>query len=567
MPELDPRSKYNRRLSALETERSTWINHWRELSEFIHPRSGRFLSTDRNKGTKKNGRIIDSTGTFASRTLAAGMMAGVTSPARPWFKLATPDRDMLKFAPVKVWLSEVERILREIFIRSNFYTSIQQLYAELGDFGTGNMAILEDFDDVIRCQTHTIGSYMIATDSKNRVNAMYREFDMTTGQLVDDYGVENVSQAVRNLYEGHKLDDWWTVVHLIETNPNPKVDSPLAKDKAVISKHYEKASSDPKFLRESGHDEFPNMCPRWESIGQDVYGSNCPGMTALGDVKQLQAEQRDKGKGIARHVDPPMAGPSSLRGQGASTLPGSLTFIDTTQGGQQFKPVYQVNPELQYLSLDIREVQERLRTAYFADLFLSITNMPGIQPRNNREIEERHEEKLLMLGPVLQNLNDQLLDPGIDRVFNMAGRAGILPDSPPELEGVALDIEYISILHQAQKAVGTVSIERFVGFGTTLAAGQANAGQNPDAMDKIDTDQVMDEYAEMIGVPPRIIRSDEQVEELRAARAEIQQRSQMTEAAQRGADVAKTASEASTEEDSALTGVMDVLQQGAEQQQ
>ena len=554
--DLDPRKKYANRLAALTTERTTWVPHWQEVSKFIKPRSGRFLTTDRNKGTKKNGNIIDSTCTFASRTLAAGMMAGITSPARPWFRLATPDPDMMEYAPVRVWLSDVERIMRKIFASSNFYNAIQQLYGELGDFGTGNMAIMEDYDDVIRCQTHTIGSYMLATDHKNRVNAQYREFDMQVGQLVSDYGIDNVSTVVKTAFEGHRLDEWITVVHLIEVNMKPNPDSPLIKDKKFISKHYEKNSVEPRFLRESGFNEFPHMCPRWETVGSDVYGSNCPGMTALGDVKQLQAEQKDKGKGIARQMDPPMQGPTSLRGQGASTIPGSLTFIDATQGGQQFSPTYQVDPKLQYLTLDIQEVQERIRTAYFADLFLSITNMPGIQPRNNREIEERHEEKLLMLGPVLENLNDQLLDPAIDRTFNIASRAGILPAPPEELEGIELEVEYISVLAQAQKAVGVASITSYVGFVADLAAAQANAGLAPTALDKVDIDQAADEFAEMTGAPPKIVVSDDDVKEIRAGRAQAQQAAQAMQTAEQAANVASTAAGADTEGKNLLTDVM-----------
>ncbi len=547
--DLDPRKKYARRLECLRSERTSWMPHWRDLSSYIQPRSGRFLTTDRNKGTKKNGNIISSTGTFASRTLQAGMMAGITSPARPWFRLVTSNRDLMESTAVKIWLRDVEKLLFEIFAKSNFYKCMNQLYGELGTFGTANMAILEDFDDVIRCQVHTIGSYMLAISNKNIVDTMYREFDMQVGAMVTDYGTENVSERVREYHRNHRLDEWITVVHLIEPNPDFRPNSVQAKDKAFISKHYEVGSNEGKFLRESGFDEFPNLCPRWETTGNDIYGSNCPGMTALGDIKQLQSEVKMKGKGIARMVDPPMVGPTSLRGQGASTLPGTLTYIDTTQGAQQFTPVYQIDPKLRELTEDIREIQESIRTAYFSDLFLSITNMQGVQPRNVEEIASRNEEKLLMLGPVLDSLNNEVLDRGIDRTFNIADRAGILPLPPQELEGSELNVDYISVLAQAQKSIGVAGIQDTVAFGVNLA------GAEPSVLDKIDFDQALDEYAEMVGTPPKIVRSDEDVAAIREEKARRQQIQNAMQAAQQAADTAKTASEVDTEGKNLLTDI------------
>lgn len=553
----DPRKPYNRRLEALRLERNSWDSHWAEVAMFIKSRSGRFLTSDRNKGNKRNGRIIDGTGRKAARTLASGMMSGVTSPARPWFKLATPNKELMNLGSVRLWLSDVEELLREIFARSNTYDSLHQVYSELGVFGVGSMTVLEDYEDVIRCQVHTIGSYFLATDHKDQVDTIYLERDFTVGQLAKDYGEDALSPNTRKLYTDGKLDAWITVVNAIEANPNYREGNPLAKYKPFISVHYEKKGDAHKFLRESGYDEFPNMSPRWSIIAGDVYSGENPGMDALGDIKQLQSEQRSKGQGVQRMVDPPMVGPSSLRGQGASTLPGALTFIDTTQGSQGFTPVYQINPQLTALTEDIREIQNAIREDFYADLFLMLANDYRNQRATAREIDERHEEKLLALGPVLERLNGDLLDPLIDRTFNIAMRAGIVPEAPPELQGVDLKVEYISILAQAQRSVGTISIERALGFVSNLAVQQAAAGSAPDALDKVDMDQAIDEYTLMTGVPPSIIRSDKDVAGIREQRAQAQQRQRQLAMAQQGAETAKTASEVDTGDgNNALSDIM-----------
>src|SRR5258706_8538667 len=182
------------RRGALETERVTWINQWRELSQFVMPRTGRFLLTDRNKGDKRYNSIIDSTGTRALRVLGAGLMAGMTSPARPWFRLSTTDTSLMKYGPVKKWLSDTTEIMRVIFQRSNTYNSLHMLYEELGLYGTGVSIIMPDFQDVLRHYPSTCGEYMVSTDGRNQISTLYREYDMTVAKVVAAFGLQKCSR-------------------------------------------------------------------------------------------------------------------------------------------------------------------------------------------------------------------------------------------------------------------------------------------------------------------------------------------------------------------------------------
>ena len=147
-----------------------------------------------------------------------------------------------------------------------------------------------------------------------------------------------------------------------------------------------------------------------------------------------------------------------------------------------------------------------------------------------REIDVKQEEKLLALGPVLENLHSRLLNPLIDRTFNIMARAEILPPIPDELQGSPLRVEYISVMAMAQKSIGTGALERSTMFVQTLA--QAD----PSVIDKIDLDQAIDEYSTMVGIDPRIIRDDEVVAQIRAQRQQMMQM-------QQAAEMAKTASE------------------------
>lgn len=545
------RQVYDRRLGELNTERSSFIRHWQDLSDYILPRQARFTVTDRNRGDRKNSKILDNTATLAVRTLSSGMMSGITSPARPWFQLRTADPKLNEFTPVKMWLDLVKNRMAEVFLRSNLYTTLPITYSDLGVFGSHAFAVLEDDEDVIRCYPFPIGSYALGASHRGNVDTVYREFQMTVRQLVGQFGLENVSTSTKNLWERGNREAWIDVVHLVEPNDMYDERKAASKYKRFKSCYYEKGAEGDQMLREAGFDEFPVMAPRWSLTGEDIYGHS-PAMDALGDIRVLQLEQKRKAQAIDKLVNPPMIAPSSLRNQRASLLAGDVTYVDVAQGGQGFTPAYQINPRIQELMLDIQENQGRIRRAFFEDLFLMMAN----DSRSNitaREIQERHEEKLLMLGPVLERLNDELLDPLIDRTFGIMMRMGLIPPPPKELEGMDLSVEYVSVMAQAMKLTGITGIERLMSFAGSMA--QAN----PAVLDKIDFDQTLDEYANMVGVPPSIIKDDDTVGKLRADRAAQEAQIQQQAMVAQTAETAKTMSDVKITDDNAVGAMINQM--------
>ncbi|HED3984286.1 TPA: phage tail protein [Klebsiella pneumoniae] len=534
--------------AQLTNDRSSFDPHWRELSDFINPRGSRFLVTDVNRDDRRNTKIVDPTATLAARTLSSGMMSGITSPARPWFKLATPDPDMMDYGPVKLWLEVVQRRMNEVFNKSNIYQSLPLLYASLGNYSTGAMAVLEDDSDVIRTMMFPIGSYYMANSARGSVDTCFRKFSMTVRQLVMEFGLNNVSDSVKSMWDSGNYESWIEVIHAVYPNIDRDTAKLNSKNKPVKSVYYEVGGDSDKLLRESGFDEFPIMAPRWEVNGEDVYGSSCPGMIALGQVKALQLEQKRKSQLIDKATNPPMVGPSSLRNRRVSLLPGDITYIDQVTGQDGFKPAYLVNPNTADLLADIQDTRQIINSAYFVDLFMMLQNI-NTRSMPVEAVIEMKEEKLLMLGPVLERLNDECLNPLIDRTFSIMARKNLLPPPPDVLQGMPLRIEYISVMAQAQKSIGLSSLSSTVGFIGQLAQAK------PEALDKLNVDQAIDAFAEMSGVSPTVIVPQEQVEQVREQRAQQQQQQQMVAMGMAAAQGAKTLSEAQTADPSVLTAL------------
>lgn len=546
-----------KRLHALKTERESFIAHYRDLSDFISPRRGRYFLTDRNKGDKRITNIINSKATQALKVARAGMLSGVMSPSRPWFALETPDPDMMEFAPVKEWLYKVEMTLRAVFNDGNLYNMAPVMLGELLQFGTGCMLHVDHFENVARFYTQTAGSYMLAQDDELKVRTVMREFQMQTGQMIKKFGKENVSLAVVNAYDRGNYDEWFDVAHMIEPNPEHEKGSPVSNRFPFRSIMFEPKSWDslddkPKYLEIKGFREFPAYCPRWEVTGEDIYATDCPGMTALPDIKGLQIEEKRKAQAIDKMVNPPLRGPASLRNQPVSSLPGGLTVYDGNGNqGDALQPIYQVEPDIRALMEDIKAVEARIDRAFFVDMFLAISTMDGIQPRNEFELSQRNQERLLQLGPVLEQLHGEFLDPLIDRTFNQCARAGILPPAPEELRGQALKVNYISTLAMAQRAVATQGIDRLAAY----TAGLVKAGWTG-ALDKFDADQSVDEYANVIGVPPKVVVPDDVVAQRRAERQRMEQMAAAAEVAKTAAEAGAAGASAAVDAQEAMAGAL-----------
>lgn len=545
MSEQKQRDKLLSRWSGLQADRSSWLAHWREISEQLLPRSGRFLIGDKNRGDKRHNAIYDSTGTRSLRILAAGMMAGMTSPARPWFRLTTSVPELDESAAVKAWLADVTRLMLMVFAKSNTYRALHSGYEELGAFGTWSNIVVPSFKSVIHSHALTVGEYALATDYFGQVNTLYREFEISVAQAVAEFGKDKVTPTVRGLHDLGKLDSPVRVIHAIEPRSDRDPSKRDAANMAWKSCYFEPGADSGKYLSESGFKEFPALCPRWATTGGDIYG-NSPGMEALGDIKQLQHEQLRKAQGIDYQTKPPLQAPSSMKNRDIETLPGGISFVDMAGPNAGIKTSFEVHLDLSHLLDDIRDVRERIKGAFYADLFLMLANGANTN-MTATEVAERHEEKLLMLGPVLERLHNEVLDPLIEMTFSRMLEAGIVPPPPEELQGMDLNVEFVSMLAQAQRAIATNSVDRFVGNLGAVAA------IKPEVLDKFDADRWADAYADMLGIDPELIVPGQQVALVRQQRAQAQQAQMQEQLMQQRADTAAKLASADTSGQNALT--------------
>ncbi len=542
------------RLKQLRNWRqSWWTQNWYNLATYLLPRRSTFytqssggIPTPNNmtRGRELNKAIQDPTGTFAVRVCSSGMMSGLASASRPWFKIVPATKGINIPSDGRAWLDEVEERVYTILAKSNFYNSFAQECEDLVVYGTAPCLVYEDEEDIIRCYNPANGEYFLGTGATLRVDTFYRTFVYTIQQIVDFFGVENCPEDIVQLWnqKGSSLDVERIIAHSIEPNydlPNcPRIPGNFAWREV----YWVYGSSSKAPLSKRGFVEQPYTAARWATQCNDAYGRS-PGMDVLPDVIQLQFETVRKAEGIEKGLRPPLQADMQMKNQPSSILPGHITYVPNLSASSGMRSIYDVKFDLQWVVQDIALIQNRIQRGLFNDLFLMLESAPQLK-MTAYEVAQKIQEKLQVLGPVIENIITESLKPKLKRIYGIIQRKNILPPMPDSMKGIPLDLEFISMLAVAQKASATGGLERIAAVIGNLV------GVFPEAKNKLNVYSYIDEMNALLANPEKIINGEEKIKEIeQAQRQQMEQQQaminaqQMAETTKIGADAANVLSE------------------------
>lgn len=539
------KNEAKRAFDKLWTLRNQWLPVWRELGRYLAPERGMFDEDESRAGQAKKinaSELINASPCQAVDVLCAGMISGLTSPSLRWFFLRTKDiRQDPGGAPAQ-WLQEVQETMENVLEGAGIYNALHNFYKEIVVFGTGAFIVEEDPETVVRAVPLTIGEYAVDTDAKGRPCRFVRKFKMTAAQLKEMFGPEHLPEQVKNQLNNKNFTSEHDVYHLVAPN-NKRVNGKRDNKNMPFASVYWMDGMQEDFLRVGGYEEFPLVCARWQvKNNAQVYGKS-PSWTAIGDVKMLQKMEKTKLVALDKITNPPMMVSSAVQGL-VNLNPGGITrYNGQTDPG--VRPAYGVQIDLGALQNAMAEVIRRINGMFYTDLFLMLTGA-DYGKMTATEVQARMQEKMMVLGPVLQRLKDELLDPLLKRVFNICWRLNLFPAPPEEMQDARVNIEYVSVIAQAQKSATVQSITQGVGFAQNLAA------VDPNVLDLVDFDESLKEAYKSMGVPAGMLRSSEEVAQLRAGRAQAQAQAAQMQQAQALAEGAKTLSETPVGTGSAL---------------
>lgn len=541
MPFLDEETlkQHNSYLTQMESERASILKQWKKLDINYLPTRYRYLGWTRGNESKEESRryILNSTPTQAARTLAAGMMDGITSPSRPWFKLHVPGFDVEEHHELAIWLEDAEKKMQRVMSNSNFYLSMITAFLDLSVFGSAALLVYDDFDTVIRCYNSPLGEFYFGSGGNGQINRFGRKFTVKANQYVERwpdrrFWSSEIENAMRN--QTKNLSKEVEICHYIGPNRDGIVPDIFSHYELYWEKGPGKDGRQNRVLEKRGYREPPGAFARWEVLGMDAYGTS-PGMDALGDCERLQDIERDMATALDAMIRPPMLTDVTLTHSPLALNPGERTTVPNLSTSPGAKPIFTVNPDFKALEGMQRAVQERIQQTFYNFLFTGITNLQTT--RSASEIEARIAEKLTLLGGVLKRFENEVLDPLVTRIFSIMDRNQMFLPLPEQYEGATIEPRYTSLLATAQRAAGTAPTEQLLGLIGNIAP------IFQDAPGMVNIEALIRGYASATGVPPKQIKSAEEIAEQKRAQAEQAALAQIAESAQQLTQAGRNLSE------------------------
>lgn len=438
------------------TERTNFEGQWQQIGEVVSPRKIDFVGM-RTPGEKRMNQIYDSTGVHANELLAAGLHGMATNPAMKWFSLRLVSSkvinqdgsttDLNEVTEIQKWLAHVEEVMWQRIYQpgTNFTTALHETYLDLGAFGTAIMFIGQRDDGGLLFESRPLAECVIDENVDGKVDTVFRKTTYTVRQMMQMERQEGwkVSDKVREMYTEEKYDETVCVIHAVYPRSDRDPKKKNVDNMPFASCYFEHEQG--HLLKMSGFPEFPYLVGRWSKYSGEKYG-RCPGMTALPDIRMLQAMALTYIKTVQKNADPPIALSSDGVVGNARTIPGGVTYFrgNPNESMMMFPTSVQ---GLGHMSQFMEEVRNRIRTTFFVD----VLQMVGDAEMTATEVMQRTAERMRLLGPLVGRLESELLGPMVDRIFGILMRLKLLPGAPPAIQDHEFTVEYVSPVATAQK--------------------------------------------------------------------------------------------------------------------
>ncbi len=511
-------------------DRLTVESTWQDIEYYVVPRK-RGVQDQIEPGDKLPYDLFDDTAIQSNIILAAGLSGYMTNASQRWFELSTRNRDLMDDNEVRSFFAESQDIMFSALANSNFYQQIHETYIDLGSLGTANLyEEADELEDIRFSARHPKELYCIE-NRRGVIDMVYRLFEFTAYQAVDEFGEENVGEKINQAIKTQDYSQKFEFVQFVAPRAVRNVKREDSANMPFASFWVQKDGV--KMVKESGYEEFPFFVSRFYKNTGEVYGY-APSHVAYADIRSLNKMLEIYTKGAEIAVYPPwlmendsMIGTLDLRAASINYQKQPL------RQGQAVQPL--VSGMNQQIAIDyINRTEKNIKDCFFTDLFLMLTQNANMTAT---EVIQRTQEKMLMLGPVLGRLQTELLNPIIFRTFRILGRKGKLPPIPQALEGADLDVVYVSPLAKAQRAVQAQDMQTYLGILGSMVE------IFPTIVDNINADEVAERFSKIFSIDPDILNDEETRAGIREQRAKQQQAQAAMALAQGAIESGKTLSE------------------------
>ena len=524
-----------RRKSSLEQVRQEFEPLWKDIRLYFEPNIGKALLDNRDRddaaSRREDEKILNSEPRLAVQRYAAGMQSGITNKAQKWCQIVPKliGADESRDPDLNEWCDNATNEILSALERANFYRTTQNVYPHGALLGTSCILILHGAEpgDIF---FHLIdeGDYWLAEDRYGNVTQLMRRISMTLGQAQEQFLAGNLPQTWRTDISNGKLERRVEVWNLICPNDGSEKFKDIDQTRPWASIYWtdEAANQDKdgnNGILDIASFNYKPMAVLRQMESGSVYGKGI-GEMSLPDCKELQDLEECLARMVHNEAEPSMLAPSSMKGKPINMFPGGVTFYDgiAGTGAAPIQRLFETREGIDKVDAKIQGLADRIGRMWFNDLFAMMLqiNRANRNQKTATEISELSGEKVTLLGPVLTQM-DEFLNTVIDGVFTILVEDEVIDEPPQALVegGASVSVEYTSTIHSEMKAALKMrAINMLIEMTSMLA--QAN----PETIDKVDTDKIVDEVCKVYPGSAAYVRGSKEVQAIREARSAAEQK-------------------------------------------
>lgn len=516
-------------LERMRSARTDFDSFYQVLHNYFYVEAGNV--TDRKNPGAELHTLLDATSLDCADVLAAGLANYLTPESSKWVYLEHQNPALRDDDEVKAWMYDVSQEVLTTLAHSNFYNQMPIFYKASGVYGTSTLVCERDEKDGVRFFNVPIRNAYISEDARERPNAFYLVYEFTAEQAFEKFG-KRCCAAVQQAYAACQRDKRFKYCCYV----GQRLDrDPDKRDKGNKPVRMVWVETDTKaVVSEDGFDMMPCMAHRFYKRPQIVYGYS-PAMKALPFVRMANALSDTMLRAAMKQADPPIALPDDAFLGVPNFNPRQINYYQRGKlsPAEEIVPIGNYgNPAVSFETLDY--YQNQIRRLMFYDTFQAFAQLT--KQMTVPEVQERIAEKMTLLGPAVGRFMNDVLQPLIERVVTILFNEGRFPPLPDAmLSDPRYDVKFTGRLVQSQRQSEVNNI-----VNALAIAGQI-AQLSPDVIDKIDADNAIEEIVDITGVTTRLLRSDNEVEQIRQARAEQAAQAQAIAQQQAAAETYKTA--------------------------
>lgn len=506
-----------------KADRGMFDSQWQEIADYIVPNRATILS-GLSPGQKLTTKLYDSTAYDANIILALWLSGSLTSMASDWFSLRIggDSEEETIDDEGKIWLEAQKKKLMSSLRASNFSSQIDSAYIDWSAFG--NILLFGDEKQIkkpgfngFHFECIAPGTYVVDQDAEGNTVFVGREFELSANAALSKWG-DKVGPKIATAAEKDSVQmfPFLHVVYPSDWFGNSKKTHPVMSDYINMG--------DKTIVSRGGYFEMCYFHVPWVRVSGEKYGRG-PGHIALPDVKTLNKAEEFSLKGWSKALDPAVEILESGLIGTISLLPGSKNIVSIRD---TVKPI-QDGIQWDVNSVEREQKRETIRRIFHNDKIMML-------PRPNErkgdmtafEVSIRYELAQKLLGSPFNNLVTMGLNNIIERCFSIMYRGGALDPPPDSIIRASkagkgqIDIQYESPLARAQRLEQVDSMNKLFGFLGAIPP----AEQRSEAWDGVDIDEGVRAASEIMGVPPKVTRSKEKLQQFREKKSQAAQEQQ-----------------------------------------